>query len=525
MDQSPALTEDATKVIAASWVDLQTLGRIGQANKRYNKAFYEMILCSPESLPGCFLALEDDFDRATPVLQFYAREYEKNGVQKNKAYGLFCRIFSYHAIDRTRGFSALRRVFLNPNDPPELVPFMPACIAWYGSGTAPSFDRTNTKTNSENLHSLFKRKSIYDCFERPMYAVKTFLLGNPSFDILWNGCNDVYPERFPYQACLRCREFLPAHRSIFELLFAGELDEKTIFRAIDLGCENMSWDHVVKLVMRYVKNYSQHCFMRRIFIRQFLQKNYHKSMAVRWEIYRYALSRKGYESEYVIDMLFENDLNARHVIDKTIYFTLLSYAARDKKTIATGYLLEKGANPNEIGCLGDPLLHESYDSAEITAMLIRAGADVDIKRDDGSTALLILPQRYEWNKKKEGVLRVLLHYKADVNKQDNKGKTVLHYFANLKEKYNGVNCDEAFKMIPLLLEHGARITIMDNKGLTALDYACRRNNEYAIKVICDHNNKLKDEEAYRRKKKIISSVCMVVAFIAVGYFMLPTYWF
>lgn len=492
MDPPPVLIEDVTKVIAMSWADLQTLGRIGRINKRYNKIFCEMILCSPKALPQCFLALQKDLDRATSVLQFYAREYKKEAVQENRAYDLFCHIFNYHEDERIRDFAELNN-FLNP----VLTPFMPACISWYASGTAQFFNPTDTEVNSRNLHSLLKK---------PICGIKTFLLGNPSFDILWNGCNDIHPDELAYKSCSDCGLFLPDHLSIFELLF--DEDKKTIARALELGCQNMAWNNVMQLAIHYAKKYSWDSMIRHL-----LQKNYDKSMQVRWDIYHDALFQNAYAAE-VIDILFADDLQARCVFDKTIYYTLLSYAVCHKKIFAIRYLLAKGANPNEIGCLGTPLLHDAYDSAEITAMLIQAGADVNITNENGSTALLILPQRYEWNKKREEVLRVLLCYKADVNKQDNKGKTVLHYFANLKEKYNGVNCDEAFKMIALLLEHGARITIMDNKGLTALDYACRRNNEYAIKVICDHN-----------KKKIISSVCMVVAFIAVGYFMLPTYWF
>lgn len=184
----------------------------------------------------------------------------------------------------------------------------------------------------------------------------------------------------------------------------------------------------------------------------------------------------------------------------------------------------KDADPNGISVLGNLALHEAYDNSEITEVLINGGADVNGAKEDGSTALLLLPQRFEWTDKREQVLRMLLQYKADVNKTNKEGKTALHYFADLEERYNGVNCDKAIQMIPLLIAHGAKVEIKDNTGKTPFDYAQARNNEIAMAMLAIKHEQvpeqpvLQSRDNYSQRRLFYGIIGIFVLIPSVVYF-------
>ena len=65
------------------------------------------------------------------------------------------------------------------------------------------------------------------------------------------------------------------------------------------------------------------------------------------------------------------------------------------------------------------LTHGSHDK-EIVKLLIQYNADVNAKRNDGYTALILAVKR-----KKEDIIEILLQNNANVNAKDEEGRTPL----------------------------------------------------------------------------------------------------
>lgn len=98
-----------------------------------------------------------------------------------------------------------------------------------------------------------------------------------------------------------------------------------------------------------------------------------------------------------------------------------------------------------------PLMYAAYCAPdEIVSFLIKKGAKVNSKNEEGKTALMY------------GSSKVLINAGADVNAKDNKGTTALMYAA-----YNGAKVS-----VDLLIKNKANVNTKDNNGTTALMYAC-----------------------------------------------------
>lgn len=100
----------------------------------------------------------------------------------------------------------------------------------------------------------------------------------------------------------------------------------------------------------------------------------------------------------------------------------------------------------------------------ITNMLLLAGADPNIKDNNDSTALFFIQDDYSVY-----ILEDLLKAKANINAQNNAGKTYLHYVA-------AENSREKEKRMEYLLTHGADRNIRDNEGCTALICAIKHDD-------------------------------------------------
>lgn len=127
-------------------------------------------------------------------------------------------------------------------------------------------------------------------------------------------------------------------------------------------------------------------------------------------------------------------------------------------------LLDAKANVNMVDDLGFSPLHVVVDaqSGSLTArriimeQLTKAGADLDVKDEQGRTALHIAAGR--------DVVKIetLLDAGASPNPQSNKGETPLHIAAKA-----GV-----MEIIRALIEAGADTSIVDDGGNTPLDVVC-----------------------------------------------------
>lgn len=128
----------------------------------------------------------------------------------------------------------------------------------------------------------------------------------------------------------------------------------------------------------------------------------------------------------------------------------------EKQVLATVLaLLESGANPNGVDDSGDTALMKAarYGHVNVAAALLAAGAEVNLRAKNGSTALysavvggnpkLLIP--------------LLLKHQADTNVPGYEGRTPLCYAALRRAD-----------AVELLLNHGANPNVRDNDGKTPL---------------------------------------------------------
>lgn len=153
------------------------------------------------------------------------------------------------------------------------------------------------------------------------------------------------------------------------------------------------------------------------------------------------------------------DINREAFIEGEWKATPLWYAiGRGKNLELAKYLLKRGAGPQH--CMGAAAFN---NSAAAVKLLVRAGAAVDPAGGDTPFMFAVKWSHFE-------AAKALLNAGADVNFQDQFGKTALHYV--LKKR-------SAAKYVRMLLEHGARLDVRDRDDVTAGGLLSRmRNPEY-----------------------------------------------
>lgn len=206
------------------------------------------------------------------------------------------------------------------------------------------------------------------------------------------------------------------------------------------------------------------------------------------------------------DMLWKSDLLAHkmppekcEILCKT---TFLEKAVRRDFDKMVKFLLEKtNADVNAKNNMGITALFSCIRSAKMARLLIKYGADVNIK-DEKDRTLLFYANRPE-------VIRVLLENGADGNIRDKFGQTALFQYLNADEidmflKYCGnVNDRDNDGKTPLfyawrdvvvrsLLKHGADVNIKDNDGRTAIFYEGEEKIPLLVEHGADVNVKDKD---------------------------------
>jgi len=107
------------------------------------------------------------------------------------------------------------------------------------------------------------------------------------------------------------------------------------------------------------------------------------------------------------------------------------------------------------------------EQAEIISMLIANGADVNLKNEEGISALHLAC--YAENAK------LLLDAGADINQADNVGNAPLHTHA--------ANGEESEEVVEYLILKGADKKVKNSAGSTALDVAVKREDAVLIQLL------------------------------------------
>lgn len=174
--------------------------------------------------------------------------------------------------------------------------------------------------------------------------------------------------------------------------------------------------------------------------------------------------------------------------------TALHYACENLHHILVENLLNKGANPNIqdkdgntallylLKSTNKDLIYFKKRGAEanvlhIADILIRAGADIEARNNKGRTALLEAV-----NSGYKLVSRFLIRSGANINEVDNNGRGVL----SIASKKLDVNI-----LISLLKENQLDVNTQDYKGNTPLHYATMKGNTIdginCVIVLLDYN--------------------------------------
>lgn len=173
------------------------------------------------------------------------------------------------------------------------------------------------------------------------------------------------------------------------------------------------------------------------------------------------------EDVRLVMLLLKNGANVNQLISYgTGMATPLTIAIFRQNAPIARLLLNAKANPN----LGTYVTHTALETAiingdsELVSMLIKAGVDVNRKREDSLRTPLMLAIKNNDGK----ISMQLIEAGADINAQDSDGNTALHWAL---KKQN-------LMLLRILLEAGADIKIKNNKGLSSQDTALASHNPH-----------------------------------------------
>ncbi|MGV3524873.1 MAG: ankyrin repeat domain-containing protein [Candidatus Sericytochromatia bacterium] len=161
---------------------------------------------------------------------------------------------------------------------------------------------------------------------------------------------------------------------------------------------------------------------------------------------------------------------------------LLQAAYLDRLEISA-YLIEQGFDPNARNLKGEtPLM--LTDSPDLMHVLVEKGAQVNLGKADGATALM----RAAANTRVESV-KTLLELGAEVNARKQDGTTALIWAVRRRDPFAETPHSDAsliYDLVEVLLEHGADPGLRDKAGKTALDYARSNRLPEVVALLTRH---------------------------------------
>jgi hypothetical protein len=163
------------------------------------------------------------------------------------------------------------------------------------------------------------------------------------------------------------------------------------------------------------------------------------------------------------------------------YYVRPLVAALAGEHFQTANLLHhNGADPNVRGESGINPLHAAAISGNFEVVRILIGydpADINARDEGGSTPLLWASGSYCFED--GSVVRLLLEHGADINVQNQIGRTPLHRASMIG----------ALGVVRLLLEHGADVEAKNNVGETALQEAADMEHDDVVELLREYGAK------------------------------------
>ena len=163
----------------------------------------------------------------------------------------------------------------------------------------------------------------------------------------------------------------------------------------------------------------------------------------------------------IADILIEKGAKIEdHLDNNDIYYLLSGGNYRNKSATATViWLLGKGADVN-VKVRGDTPLHNAtfHGRLEIVQKLIKAGADVNLRNNQGDTPLYRAALDKAADNNRLEIIQELIKAGADVNLRNNEGDTPLS-----KATFHG-----RLEIVQKLIKAGADVNLRNNQGDTPL---------------------------------------------------------
>ena len=171
-----------------------------------------------------------------------------------------------------------------------------------------------------------------------------------------------------------------------------------------------------------------------------------------------------------------------------------------QKNKSLKFLLEHKCEKNTLYLSRTPLIRAiHYSNVEAVKLLTEYGADIDIqvtakKNDKGSlTALLVASSQQHAE-----IIKILLGKEANVNLQNDRGDTALHYVI-----YNGLGHKKiSLSCVKTLLKYKANPNQKNNEGISPFYYYIKKifrngwNDGDILKAFVEHDADLKSGDAY-----------------------------
>ncbi len=212
-----------------------------------------------------------------------------------------------------------------------------------------------------------------------------------------------------------------------------------------------------------------------------------------------------------VKYLLENGVNPNQVSDDKLYLLMKAIKYADQPENEVGKEIVKILLKNEdinVNCKIDIPI-DYFDNGyafsplsvckdlEILELLIDKGADVNMKSNIGSTAIM---NTVDTNK-----VDFLLKNGANINEVDNNNNALTNLLRLLEDGIAEEDLDTAISTLKLLIEKGIDIKVIDNNGYDAFLYAVELNLNDVTKLLIEKGTDIKRKNKEGQNALIICS--------------------